>query len=104
MPAQVDDTDTGAQPARQVELVDDNNTTRNEDGPSPGITNGKGWDGKLRMPKSAVLSNPEALSDPDYSDEENVVPGDEIDADEGMHNSVNRALLPNIASTLSQRG
>jgi protein phosphatase 1 regulatory subunit 7 len=47
----------------------------------------KGWDGKLRVEKpaerNAILANPEALSDPEYSDEENVVPGEEIDADEG---------------------
>lgn len=45
-----------------------------------------GWDGKLRVNKQAVLSNPEALSDPDYSDED-APPAGEIEADEG-------ALLP----------
>lgn len=43
-----------------------------------------GWDGKLRVDKSdkkAVLANPEALSDPDYSDED-APPVDEIQADE----------------------
>lgn len=30
-----------------------------------------------------VLSNPEAISDPEYSDDENVLPGEEISADEG---------------------
>ncbi|TKA29724.1 hypothetical protein B0A50_03087 [Salinomyces thailandicus] len=29
-----------------------------------------GWDGKLRVNKQATLANPEALSDPDYSDED----------------------------------
>ena len=43
-----------------------------------------GWDGKLRVNKQAVLVNPEALSDPDYSDED-APPVEEIDADEGMH-------------------
>lgn len=43
-----------------------------------------GWDGKLRVEKKFELVNPEALSDPEYSDEENVVPGETIDADEGM--------------------
>jgi hypothetical protein len=44
-----------------------------------------GWDGKLRIEKKLELANPEALSDPEYSDEENVVPGESIDADEGMN-------------------
>lgn len=44
----------------------------------------KGWDGKLRVEKRPVVANPEALSDPEYSDEENVLPGETIDADEGM--------------------
>jgi hypothetical protein len=43
-----------------------------------------GWDGKLRVPKTAQLANPEALSDPEYSDDDNVVPGEEVAADEGM--------------------
>jgi len=43
-----------------------------------------GWDGKLRIEKKLELVNPEALSDPEYSDEENVVPGESIDADEGV--------------------
>lgn len=42
-----------------------------------------GWDGKLRVDKNLTLANPEALSDPEYSDEENVVPGETINADEG---------------------
>lgn len=42
-----------------------------------------GWDGKLRLDKRAVLSNPEALSDPDYSDED-APPVEQIDADEGQ--------------------
>ncbi len=48
------------------------------------LTNANGWDGKLRMPKSAILTNPEAVSDPEYSDDENVLPGEEIAADEGL--------------------
>lgn len=43
-----------------------------------------GWDGKLRIEKKLELANPEALSDPEYSDEENVHPGEIIDADEGI--------------------
>jgi protein phosphatase 1 regulatory subunit 7 len=43
-----------------------------------------GWDGKLRVGKKLELANPEALSDPEYSDDENVAPGETIEADEGM--------------------
>lgn len=44
-----------------------------------------GWDGKLRVDKKLELANPEALSDPEYSDEDNVVPGELIEADEGKN-------------------
>ncbi|KAH8750113.1 protein phosphatase-like protein PP1 regulatory subunit sds22 [Hyaloscypha finlandica] len=43
-----------------------------------------GWDGKLRVEKKLELANPEALSDPEHSDEENVLPGEMIDADEDL--------------------
>lgn len=43
-----------------------------------------GWDGKLRVEKKLELAIPEALSDPEYSDDENVIPGETIDADEGI--------------------
>jgi protein phosphatase 1 regulatory subunit 7 len=43
-----------------------------------------GWDGKLRVNKQATLANPEALSDPEYSDED-APPPEQIDADEGEH-------------------
>jgi protein phosphatase 1 regulatory subunit 7 len=48
-------------------------------------SNKSGWDGKLRLDKNkkAVLANPEALSDPDYSDED-APPVDQIQADEGI--------------------
>ena len=46
-----------------------------------------GWDGKLRVNKQAVLANPEALSDPEYSDED-APPVDQIEADEGMQTSL----------------
>ncbi|KAK5699244.1 protein phosphatase regulatory subunit Sds22 [Elasticomyces elasticus] len=42
-----------------------------------------GWDGKLRVNKQATLANPEALDDPDYSDED-APPVDQIDADEDL--------------------
>lgn len=43
-----------------------------------------GWDGKLRVEKKLELANPEALSDPEYSDEEQVLPGETIEADEDL--------------------
>lgn len=42
-----------------------------------------GWDGKLRVNKQAALANPEALDDPDYSDED-APPVDQIAADEDL--------------------
>ena len=42
----------------------------------------KGWDGKLRVDR-AVITNPEAVEDPDYSDED-APPVEQIEADEGM--------------------
>lgn len=42
-----------------------------------------GWDGKLRVEKKATLANPEAIEDPDYSDED-APPVDEIGADEDL--------------------
>lgn len=47
------------------------------------LRDSKGWDGKLRVDKRAVLSNPEALSDPEWSDED-APPVDKIEADEGL--------------------
>lgn len=55
---------------------------------SSGPRNSQGWDGKLRVDKKAVLANPGALSDPDYSDE-GAPPVEQIDADEGK-----RAISP----------
>jgi protein phosphatase 1 regulatory subunit 7 len=46
-----------------------------------------GWDGKLRVEKKLELANPEALSDPEYSDEDQVFPGETIEADEGIYRS-----------------
>ncbi|KAI4135923.1 MAG: hypothetical protein LQ347_000259 [Umbilicaria vellea] len=43
----------------------------------------KGWDGKLRVDKKATITNPEALSDPDYSDED-APPRAQIEADEDL--------------------
>ncbi|KAJ4290654.1 protein phosphatase regulatory subunit Sds22 [Collariella sp. IMI 366227] len=71
-------------PGNHIELVDDNPSPQHEGEPSPGLRNSKGWDGKLRVSKNALLANPEALSDPEYSDEDNVVPGEEVAADENL--------------------
>ncbi|KAK4100609.1 L domain-like protein [Parathielavia hyrcaniae] len=71
-------------PGHRIELVDDHPSPRHDGESSPGLRDSKGWDGKLRVPRSAVLANPEALSDPEYSDDENVMPGDEVAADEDL--------------------
>jgi protein phosphatase 1 regulatory subunit 7 len=48
------------------------------------LTDSKGWDGKLRMPpRTATLTNPEALSDPEYSDPD-APPVEQIEADEDL--------------------
>ena len=46
------------------------------------LRDGQGWDGKLRLDRRAVITNPEALSDPDYTDEE-APPVEKVEADEG---------------------
>ncbi|KAG5981920.1 hypothetical protein E4U55_002539 [Claviceps digitariae] len=70
---------------QHIDIQDDRVSPReNDEDASHGMKNSKGWDGKLRVPKSTLLSNPEALSDPEYSDEDNVLPGDEIRADEDL--------------------
>ncbi|MCJ1394165.1 Protein phosphatase 1 regulatory subunit sds22 [Xylographa bjoerkii] len=56
---------------------------------SANLTNGSGpkdssgWDGKLRVEKKAVLANPDALSDPEYSDQD-APPVEQIGADEDL--------------------
>ena len=64
------------------------NDEPNGNSPKPSTPHSKsGWDGKLRVNKQAVLANPEALSDPDYSDED-APPPEQIDADEGTNASL----------------
>jgi protein phosphatase 1 regulatory subunit 7 len=46
------------------------------------MKNKEGWDGKMRMEPKAVITNPEALEDSDYSDPD-APPVEEIEADEG---------------------
>jgi hypothetical protein len=73
-------------------MSEEQNVTNGTDGarevdgssPKPSSVHSKsGWDGKLRVNKQATLANPEALSDPDYSDED-APPPEQIEADEGM--------------------
>ncbi len=94
MPGSVEDGNQS--PGRHIELVDDNPSSRHDGDTSPGIVNSKGWDGKLRIPKSVLITNPEALSDPDYSDDENVAEGEELEADD-------RTFTP-LSSLLARRG
>jgi protein phosphatase 1 regulatory subunit 7 len=52
--------------------------------PKPGTpTSRSGWDGKLRVNKQATLVNPEAISDPEYSDDD-APPVQQIEADEDL--------------------
>lgn len=99
MAGETADQDASSTPGRHIELVTDDSKDdkKGENGtePSSALTNGKGWDGKLRIPGRVSLANPEALSDPEYSDEENVVPGDEIQPDEGEP-STSRHLRPTL--------
>ncbi|KHN96887.1 protein phosphatases PP1 regulatory subunit sds22 [Metarhizium album ARSEF 1941] len=67
-----------------IDIQDDRVAPREEGDAISGMRNSKGWDGKLRVPKAALLSNPEALSDPEYSDDGNVLRGEEIRADEDL--------------------
>ncbi|GJN70541.1 hypothetical protein Purlil1_12208 [Purpureocillium lilacinum] len=67
-----------------IDIQDDREAPREDGEASPGMRNSKGWDGKLRVPKSALMTNPEALSDPEYSDDSNVLQGEEISADEDL--------------------
>ena len=55
-----------------------------------------GWDGKARVERRAVLANPEALSDPEYSEEEGP-PLEQIEADEGRHLL---ATIPHVCANL----
>jgi hypothetical protein len=56
------------------------------------MKNSEGWDGKMRVEPKAVITNPEALEDSDYSDPE-APPVEEIDADEGKDLAVAHALV-----------
>ena len=59
------------------------------DSPTTGTPrSSSGWDGKLRIEKKLELVNPEAVSDPEYSDDEQVLQGETIEADEGTNPSL----------------
>lgn len=64
----------------------DTSSDRPADPPSPTNSktpqDSKGWDGKLRVDRRAVITNAEILSDPEYSDED-APPVEQIVADEG---------------------
>ncbi|KAK0376468.1 protein phosphatase 1 regulatory subunit SDS22 [Colletotrichum limetticola] len=92
MPGSVDPT-TPTEPSSprhspRIELPEEDASAspRTDGQTSPGLRNSKGWDGKLRVQRTAVLANPEVLSDPE-SDDENVLPGEELPADEGKSSS-----------------
>lgn len=73
----------------------------------------KGWDGKLRVDRAALVTNPEAGEDPDNYSDEDVPPVEQIEADEGMRvvsgvsscklpfGSVNEILLRSDADVLA---
>lgn len=71
-------------PARHIELVEDEAHQVPPGQSSPALTDSKGWDGKLRVDRAPTIKNPEALVDSDYSDDENVLPGEPISADEDL--------------------
>ena len=51
---------------------------------SPKLQDSKGWDGKARVERRAIITNPHALSDGEHSDDEDAPPVEQIDADEGQ--------------------
>lgn len=68
-----------------ISLKDEDDSPSHHDATKGSTTpkSSSGWDGKLRIEKKAQLVNPEAISDPEYSDEEQVLAGETIEADEG---------------------
>lgn len=83
-PADKPTTSSDAPDVSHISIQDNPPTMRPEGEAAAPLTDSKGWDGKLRLPpKEVVVANPEAFSDPEYSDDENVLEGEEIAADEG---------------------
>ncbi|KAK2029961.1 protein phosphatase 1 regulatory subunit SDS22 [Colletotrichum zoysiae] len=94
MPSSVDPktpTESSPRHSPRIELPEEEGSLRTDGQTSPGLRNSKGWDGKLRVQRTAVLANPEVLSDPE-SDDENVIPGEELPADEGKQASPQHLL------------
>ncbi|KAI1360759.1 hypothetical protein F5Y08DRAFT_39080 [Xylaria arbuscula] len=77
-----DNEGNGEEPSSHVEVAVTEEHQESADGHS--LRDSKGWDGKLRIDRSASIQNPETLSDPEYSDTENVLPGEEISADQDL--------------------
>lgn len=71
---------TNDHPADATNINGSNDENRQNTGK---MKDNSGWDGKLRVDRHPVITNPEALEDPDYSDEDAPLV-EEIDADEGM--------------------
>lgn len=85
-PTPGDDSQPATQPSRSpADVQIEDPPTQDSNPPSHGpLVSSNGWDGKLRMPpRTAVLANPEILSDPDYSDPD-APPVDQIEADEDL--------------------
>ncbi|KAI1331326.1 hypothetical protein F5Y16DRAFT_359571 [Xylariaceae sp. FL0255] len=79
--------ESGDQPQQPAAVTTDDHVIEQLDNQSQhGLRDSKGWDGKLRIDRNALIQNPEALSDPEYSDGDNVLAGDEIGADEDLLN------------------
>ena len=62
---------------------DTNGTNETKSTDINGIRSSSGWDGKLRVQPRAILSNPSALTDPDYSDPD-APPVEQIPADDDL--------------------
>ncbi|KAI3340012.1 hypothetical protein F4824DRAFT_432311 [Ustulina deusta] len=85
MPGQGSDENGEESPSRVVEVASNEAHLEQPDSqPSHSLRDSKGWDGKLRIDRNALIQNPEALTDSEYSDADNVVPGEQILADEDM--------------------
>ncbi|KAI1267591.1 hypothetical protein F5Y18DRAFT_378206 [Xylariaceae sp. FL1019] len=73
--------ESGDQSPENVKALADDDVPETSDGEQhAGPRDSKGWDGKARI----EIQNPEALSDPEYSDDENVLHGEVIGADEDL--------------------
>jgi protein phosphatase 1 regulatory subunit 7 len=80
--------DAPPDPPATSDAPTDEQTARKHSNSGSSLHNAKGWDGKQRVEKRAVLVNPEVLdghvSEPEDSDDENAIKVDKIEADEGI--------------------